>query len=488
MNDFELKHGTDWLKNPEIIGIFLIGIVITGYLVAVTGLTTVFLLVAVPLVLTFVSMIFWNPRSGIISLLIIIFVILGISRYVRVDIPWGLSVDFIYLLIYLSLFFQSFHKKINWSLAKNDLTLIGAIWYAYALFELVNPQAGSRVAWFYAMRIISLYMFLTFPLIFILFNRFKDLNLFFLIWGILSILGSMKGIQQKFLGVDLYEQLWLDEGAAAQHVLYSGLRIFSFYSDAGQFGAAQGHAGIVFGILAFFEKRTRLRIFYILVSVLGIYGMMISGTRGALAVPIVGFGLYIVLKKNMKAMIIGGVALVAIFIFFKHTTIGQGNETIRRMRTAFDPSDASLQVRLENQQKLKAYLAHYPFGGGLGSNGLIGMKYNPGTFLATIPSDSWYVNLWMQLGIVGVILYLLIMIYVLGKSIYFIWFKVRDDWIKNQSMALTSGMAGMMVAAYGNSILGQLPSSIIIFFSMSFMFLAPKMDKELAQTLMKQDR
>jgi len=40
---------------------------------------------------------------------------------------------------------------------------------------------------------------------------------------------------------------------------------------------------------------------------------------------------------------------MAVYIFFAHTTIGQGNAEIRRMRTAFDPNEASLQVRLENQ-------------------------------------------------------------------------------------------------------------------------------------------
>lgn len=477
---FELKHGADWLKHREVVGIFLIGLIIIGYFIANTGMGTVSMIVAVPVLLAFISMIFISPRHGIISLLIINFFILGISRYVRVDIPWGLGVDFMLLLIYLSLFFQSFHKNINWSLAKNELTLIGVIWYAYALFELVNPQAGSRIAWFYAMRGISLYMLLTFPLIFIIFNRHKDLNLFFLIWGILSILGSIKGIQQKLLGVDPFEQLWLDEGGAVQHVLLGKLRVFSFYSDAGQFGAAQGHAGIVFGILAFFEKRTRLKIFYIIVSVLGIYGMMISGTRGALAVPIAGLGLYIILKKNLKAMIVGGMALVAIFIFFKYTTIGQGNDTIRRMRTAFDPNDASLQVRLENQQKLKTYLAHYPFGGGLGSNGPIGMKYNPGTFLATIPSDSWYVNLWMQLGVVGLSLHILILVYILGKTSYTIVFKTRNDWIRNQQTALTCGLFGIAIASYGNGVLGQMPTGILIYSSMAFMFLGKSYEKELS--------
>jgi hypothetical protein len=33
--------------------------------------------------------------------------------------------------------------------------------------------------------------------------------------------------------------------------------------------------------------------------------------------------------------------------------IANGNDQVRRMRTAFDPNDASLQVRLDNQEILK---------------------------------------------------------------------------------------------------------------------------------------
>ena len=210
MNVILQKVGIDKLSHPKIIASFLLGAILTGYFIAKGGLDYILLLFLIPVVLTFIFSVLYSPRNGIIALIVVSFFILGIGRYIRIDVPWGLGIDFIYLIIYLSIFFQSFHKHIDWSFAKNDLTLIGIVWYAYALFELVNPQAGSRVAWFYAMRGISLYMVLTFPLIFIFFNRHKDLNLFFLLWGIVSILGSLKGLQQKFLGVDPFEQLWLD--------------------------------------------------------------------------------------------------------------------------------------------------------------------------------------------------------------------------------------------------------------------------------------
>src|SRR5665648_1298568 len=80
---------------------------------------------------------------------------------------------------------------------------------------------------------------------------------------------------------------------AVTHMLFGKLRVFSFYTDAGQFGAAQGQAAVVFGILALNVKNLKLKLFYTLVALAGIYGMMVSGTRGAIAVPIMGFALYL---------------------------------------------------------------------------------------------------------------------------------------------------------------------------------------------------
>jgi hypothetical protein len=52
------------------------------------------------------------------------------------------------------------------------------------------------------------------------------------------------------------------------------------------------------------------------------------------------------------------------------------------MRTAFDPNDASLQVRLDNQKILKGYLAVRPLGGGIGHAGDKAQRFLPNAFLS----------------------------------------------------------------------------------------------------------
>ncbi|WP_321372790.1 O-antigen ligase family protein [uncultured Draconibacterium sp.] len=476
---FDKRYGSELLKNPIYMSGLIVVVISLGLVTAKGGLVSGIGILAMPFLISYLYIVFMMPKVGIIAIYLLNFTAIGLSRYLQ-GVPFGLSIDGNFLLIYAALFFSNFFKKVPWKNAKNDLVLLSVIWYGYALFQLVNPEAISRVAWFYAMRGVALYMLFTLPLIFILFNTKKDLDQFLKIWAIMSILGTLKGIMQKFMGVDAWEQAWLDAGSASTHLLFGKLRVFSFYSDAGQFGAAQGHVGVVFMILGLSEKRSKkLKIFYFITAILGLYGLMISGTRGAMAVPVMGFAMYIILKKNIKIMVLGGLMGVAVLVFFKYTTIGQSNYSIARMRTAFNPTeDASYQVRRANQRKLSAYMASRPFGGGIGSAGNWGLRFTPHTFLANTPTDSWYVMIWAEQGVIGLALHLFILLYILFKSMYLILFKVKDKEINAIMCALASGYFGIMVASYGNGVLGQMPTGIMIYSSMAFLFLGPKLEKD----------
>ena len=48
-------------------------------------------------------------------------------------------------------------------------------------------------------------------------------------------------------------------------------------------------------------------------------------------------------------------------------------------------------------------------------------------------------------------------------------FKIRDPITKLKIGALISGMAGVMVASYGNAIFGGMPTALLIYASMAIM-------------------
>ena len=45
---------------------------------------------------------------------------------------------------------------------------------------------------------------------------------------------------QKYIGFDSFETKWLNEGGATTHIIWSGVRYFSFFTDASNMGANMG--------------------------------------------------------------------------------------------------------------------------------------------------------------------------------------------------------------------------------------------------------
>jgi hypothetical protein len=464
-NRFENYTGSSSIAKPVFILLLVVMVILFAVIIAKLEIIGVGVIFGLLFSLIYLYFLFTYPIIGFYSAIALNFILIGVARYV-VGIPFGFGIDIILILTYLALFINRFHTRIDWTPAKKDITLLLTIWLVYAIFQLANPEARSVDAWISG-RGMSFYPFLLVPLTLLFINTPKRLNYFFNVWAIFSLLATLKGIMQMTFGADFAEQAWLDQGNFKTHVLFGQLRAFSFYSDAGQFGANQGYTGVVFFIYALSQKKIASKFFFIIVSVLGIYGMIMSGTRGALSVPVAGFMTYFVLSKNIKVLSVGITILVIIFIFFKFTSIGQGNDQIRRMRTAFDPNDASLQVRLDNQKILKGYLATRPFGGGIGHAGDKAQRFLPNAFLSNVATDSWYVVIWAELGIVGLTMHLFILFYVIGKASYKVMFKIRDPITKLRISALIAGMAGVMVASYGNAVLGQMPTSLLIYASMA---------------------
>lgn len=435
------------------------------------------ILAVAPIALIAISILFLQPRVTFITLFVYNYFAMGINRYVPG--PLGLGIDGLLLLTFIGLFIKSYREEVGFARMKNDLSLLALIWYCYALLELFNPIAESRIAWFYAMRGFSLYFFLTVPLTFVIFTKFKDLNLILKLWMVFSVLGVLKGIQQLYFGMDYAEQAWLDNGGALTHIIWSGLRVFSFFTDAGQYGASMAHSAVVFSILAFAQKSVKWKIALLFVSALCFYGMSISGTRGAMAVPVAGYGMFLLLTKNWRIFIISAIFVSMGLGFLKFTTIGQGNDQIRRMRSAFDTNDASLQTRLNNQKRLKEYLADKPFGAGMGTTGSFGTTYTPHLLASQIPADSWYVAIWIEQGIVGLLLHISILLYCIARGAWIVLFKLKDRQLSLTISAILCGFVGIVGASYGNTVLGQMPTSIISYMSLAFIFMSPMFQQQI---------
>ena len=468
----ETPLSSRWLLPTALVG--ALGI---GWLAGKAGPVVPALLVAVPLLAFFIVLVFNIPRAGFVAFIVYCFLLAALVKHVP-DIPFGLGMEILLLITWLA---TAFHQsaEFNWDRLRNSLCLLALIWFLINILELGNPAGASPVGWFYEMRSTTLSWFLTAPLGFLVFYKARDLRLFlFLIIG-LSVLGTLYGIKQDLLGVDAMEQWWLDQGAYKTHVIWGKLRIFSFFSEAAQFGASQAHIGVVCLILALGPYAWWKRLLLAACALLLFYGMLISGTRGALFVLVVGVFVYLVLSKQVKVLVLGAVLAIGAFGILKYTYIGNGNANIVRLRSSVNPEDPSFQERLKNQAKLSNYLSTRPFGGGVGSIGMWGLKYNEGSFLASVPPDSYYVKVWAEYGIVGFLIWFGMMAYIQGRCCGIVW-NIRDPELRQKLLALTAGSAGILVCSYGNEVMNQMPSAMIVYISWVFVFLGPDLDTPLA--------
>jgi len=464
-------------KVRSVIGFALVVAVlgIGVFLFKFLGILAGFALLGLPIGLLVLGVLWNKPKYGVWGTIIMGFFAAGVARYVSG--PWGLSIDIMLALSWLSVILNK-QIKVDWKHAKHDMVTVSLLWFGFIVLEIVNPAGNGPIAWFYAMRGIGFYQALTVPLIFLLFREEKDLQVFLnmIIW--FSLIGTIWGFKQQLLGVDSAEHHWLyAENHHEEHILHGVLRVFSFYSDAGSFGSSQAMMSLMCGILFMGPFKMKKKFQYLIYAVIFLLGFAISGTRGALAVPFGGGIAYLILIKNFKVLAGGVSAMVIVFVILKYTFLFQGVEQVRRMRTALDPNNKSLSVRHDNQKIFARYIANKPFGGGIGTAGFWGARFNPDSLMANTATDSWYTKIWAETGMIGFILHISILGFILGKAGHKVM-TMRGKKNRSYAMALYAMFAGALLASYGNQVLIQMPTGILMNFVLPFIFLIDIRDKK----------
>ncbi|MEL7598489.1 MAG: O-antigen ligase family protein [Proteiniphilum sp.] len=399
--------------------IILLSLWLFSYLILKIGLLEGLLLCFAPLGIYLLFRLLESPWIALLGVITVNYFIMGATRYIP-GIPAGIVMDG---LLVLTLFFTMFRSRdgiIDRTGIRNPLTVMSGIWLIYCILLLFNPET-TLSNWAAGMRGLAVYLFFFPFLTALLLNRVKYLKLFFFLWSILTLLAVAKAIMQKYIGFDASEQYWLNMGGSRTHIIYSGVRYFSFFSDAASFGCGMGLSMVVFSLVAFYIRSKSFRFYFIAVALLAGYGMMISGTRAAMAVPFVGYAFFLLLSKQWKIMIPGIVLIAFVFVFFKFTYIGQGNTEIRRMRSAFHVTeDASFQARQINQTKMGMFMKDHPFGIGIGK----AKRAEPGDYMYQLPTDTSLVYIWVETGVVGLVFFLSIFLITFARGLYDVWFKI----------------------------------------------------------------
>ncbi len=444
--------------------------------------------IALPIVILILLYGSRTPRFGYFLYATYSYFFTAIMRYSRQE---GLSVVLDMLLVYMliTILFSASRREGRFKLSNaiNVLTIGYIPWMLFILFQLTNPgiqEEGVTLA----IRSWILSTFVLYILSSLLADSPKVLKRGLILFGIFTLIAFLKLLYQKFRWFDAAETEWLMNNSWYTHLLSTGIRYFSIFSDAGNFGAHMGIITIVYSIIGIHTRSRWLSLFYLSVAVMGVIGLFMSGTRGAIIIPIGGLALYCLLCKSLKIMISSILVTSALFAFFSFTDIGNDNAIIRRMRTAFSPSnDASFNVRVENKKLIAQYLQNHPWGVGLERGVPRIMRSEEGEFIRqdTIPPDSYYVKIWMQNGLFGLILYLTIYSIVLLRCCYIVMFRIRNRELSHTLAALTCGIFGIWINGYVGEGMGQPPTNFVIVACLALVLNGPYIDKQISSTNIK---
>lgn len=415
-----------------------------------------------------------NPDQSEITLLFLFSVQL-VLIVVGMFIPIRMGITTLPLVIALSIvtLMRCTNRETDWKRGQNVMFSLFLAWGAYCLFEISNSNHVQE-AWNIAISQYFVYPLICAFVVPLAIRDYKGIEWLLLIWSFFIMIASFKGYWQKNHGFNEQELYFLYVlGGHRTHFIWSGIRYFSCFPDAANFGVHSAMGITTFGIATFFVRKKWMKVYFAIVTICAIYGMGISGTRAAMAVPFGGIALYILVSKNWKSFTLGILVFAAAFSFFNFTTVGDDNQYIRKMRSAFRPSeDASYQVRVENRKKMKVLMDEKPIGYGIGLSK--GAQFHPKEIMP-YPPDSWLVSVWVETGIVGLVLYLLVHGVLFAWCSWLLMFKIMNKRLRGLLAAWLCMNAGFFVAAYANDIM-QYPNSIIVYTGFALCIAGPYID------------
>lgn len=401
------------------------------------------------------------------------FLVVVAGMFVNVKIGL-ISMMLILLFTLISSIQLSNSKETEWKNGLNIMTIMCIVWLFFYILELLNPN-NVMAAWFIGITPYALIPLICAFLVPLVIRTKKDIELLLIIWSIFVIIFTIKGYWQKnhgFSTKDLYFLFAL--GGAKTHIIWSGIRYFSCFPDAAIYGIHAAMSVVVFAISAFFVDSKWKRLYFLFIAACGIYGMGISGTRSSMGVLMGGILMISVLAKNWKAILVSSTVCIGIFCFFYFTNIGSGNQYIHKMRSSFHPTeDASYLVRIENRQRMKELMSKKPIGYGIGLSKA--RDFNPKEVMP-YPPDSWFVSIWVETGIIGLILYLMIHGTLFVWCAWILMFKIRNKRLRGLVAAWLCMDTGLFIAAYVSDVM-QYPNYLPIYIGFALCIAAQNIEK-----------
>ena len=367
--------------------------------------------------------------------------------------------------------------------ALNLMLLSVLCWCAFCTLEVLNDTCdlGINVGnWYTGARMMAFQLLYAVIVYTLYINNTERLNKYIMIWAILSLFTVFWTWKQINIGMTPRENAWLQNVGRTTHILNGGtlIRYFSTHNDAANYGVNAAATAIFFIVVGITTSLKRYRIFYLVSAVLIVWGMFQSGTRTAIFCMAVGFMVFLVLSKSVKIMVPSAILGGLFFSMLMFTDIGNGNQQIRRMRSAFDKKDASSNVRAINQEAIRKYIKDAPWGIGLAANYQNVPANNKYKKLSTIPPDSEYVYIWVHTGPIGITFFLITTAVMFLGACSVVFFRIKSRSLMGVGAGFCGAFAAVQLGGYGNQVLMQYPNCLLFYGGLAIVYTLPYIEPE----------
>ncbi|TAE52076.1 MAG: O-antigen ligase domain-containing protein [Bacteroidetes bacterium] len=405
-----------------------------------------------------------HVRFGLFLLLSGAFLLPGIRRLTG-DTPIGI---FMYAGV-ISLLFGTFLQQVyrhDWSFAKHPLSVAILGWCFYLLVELINPWAGSQIAWIYGFWGLGGMLLVYYPALYA-FRELDHLRRLTLVWLILAVFAAAYNLVIYPSAIFDINQ-WLHLSTEVQNA-------FVFFSDRASGNVVLCVSALVALIFALGKGMSRNQ------QLAGISGaafillaLALMGSRSALALIPAGLLFLSLITLNRRWLVAGLIFTVAGIALWFYTT---EQATWGSLRQSLNPfASPNFVVTQDNESYIQPYIRRHPIGGGVGSTGEYGERFAPDTLLSEFFPESGYVRIAAETGWLGLLLFAGVLFMALAAGVNG-YFRVKSPRIRTWYAAFLTATFVLAIGNYSTQVLVSLPGNVLFAISMAAMVRLRHMDE-----------
>ena len=446
-----------------------------------SGFNSFAIVCVLPLIVLFVYIAFNWPYIVFWSFIIINYILplLNFNQWLPTGVPLSLYNE-LFEIALIAIALIDFRKDHHWGRSMNLMGFAILLWFLLCVLEVFNDTCSLGInvgAWFTGFRLMA-FQLVYFLLIFSIYiNSPEVLTRYLRIWACLALFSVYWTFKQEYIGMNPIEYARIHEWGS-KHFVNGIIRYWSTFNDAANYGCNAAATTVAFLVIGLTSKFNTDRFFFIVTSFAVLWGMFQSGTRTAMACFFVGLIVYVFLSKSVKLAI--PIILFGIISFFllAFTNIGQGNNQIRRMRSALNKDDASANVRDINKATMAKYLKDAPWGIGIAIRSGDVPANNKYVILSNIAPDSEYVFMWIHTGIIGLSVFATSMFLMFAGACRIVLFRLRNKTLIGIGAGLCCAFASIQFGGYLNQVIYQYPNGLIFFGGLAIVYVLPYLEKD----------